>query len=114
MSEKEIEDLLNTIEDNIPIDEIRSVDTASGLTEYELDEESYQYQSLKYIKELQQENKQLKEQLQQSEEVIQEAIEKLSFIDDALEKDILNVPLCITKINKAIHILNKYKKEDKQ
>lgn len=59
------------------------------------------------VKSLQQENQQLKDQLQQSEEVIEKAIEKLSFIDDALEKDILNVPLCITKINKAIDILNR-------
>ena len=35
----------------------------------------------------------------------EKAKNKLSFIDEALENDILNVPLCITKINSALNIL---------
>lgn len=36
---------------------------------------------------------------------INKTIDKLSFIDEALENDTLNVPLCIAKINKALEIL---------
>jgi len=64
------------------------------------------------IHQLIQENKQLKEQLQQSDEVIEEALEKLSFVDDALDENILNTSLCIVKINKTIDILNKYKNKE--
>lgn len=74
--------------------------------------DDYPYFQNRYM--ILEENQQLKDKLQQSEEVIQKAIEKLSFIDDALEKDILNVPLCITKINKAIDILNKYQQGDSE
>ena len=35
----------------------------------------------------------------------EKASEKLSFIDEALENDTLNVPLCIAKINSALNIL---------
>lgn len=35
----------------------------------------------------------------------EKASNKLSFIDEALENDTLNVPLCITKINSALNIL---------
>lgn len=35
----------------------------------------------------------------------EKASDKLSFIDEALENDTLNVPLCITKINSALNIL---------
>lgn len=35
----------------------------------------------------------------------EKASDKLSFIDEALESDTLNVPLCITKINSALNIL---------
>ena len=35
----------------------------------------------------------------------EKASKKLSFIDEALENDTLNVPLCITKINSALNIL---------
>ena len=47
---------------------------------------------------LQQENKELKSR-------IDKAIEKLSFIDNALEDDILSGFLCIVKINNTIKIL---------
>lgn len=59
MSKKEIEDLLETIKYNIPIEEYRSEGTSDGLCHYELDEDSWQYKTLEYIKNLQQENKQL-------------------------------------------------------
>lgn len=37
----------------------------------------------------------------------EKASDKLSFIDEALENDTLNVPLCIAKINTALNILQK-------
>lgn len=45
--------------------------------------------------------------IEQLEQIIREAKEKLSFIDKALEEDTLNTMLCITKINKAIEILDR-------
>lgn len=36
---------------------------------------------------------------------VEKTTEKLSFIDEALENDTLNVPLCIAKINSALNIL---------
>lgn len=56
------------------------------------------------------EAKQVCEQLNQAyykDQIIREAKEKLSFIDKALEEDTLNTMLCITKINKAIEILDR-------
>lgn len=72
MSDKEIKDLLNTIEYNIPIEEYKSEGTSDGLCHYELDEESWQYKTLKYVQEIQQENQQLKEQLKYKQELIEE------------------------------------------
>lgn len=45
--------------------------------------------------------------IDQQDQIIREARGKLSFIDKALEEDTLNTMLCITKINKAIEILDR-------
>ena len=87
---------------------------------FDLDEEDY-IKIKDYITNLQQENERLKE-LDENypiEEQLEEALKyeniyksrcekasnKLSFIDEALENNTLNVPLCITKINSALNIL---------
>ena len=46
----------------------------------------------------------IENQVKQLQQRIDKAIEKLSFIDKALEEDILNIPLCIVKINNSINI----------
>ena len=46
-----------------------------------------------------------KNQSKRLKQQIDEAIEKLDFIDEAIENDLLDIMLCITKINNAIDIL---------
>ena len=50
---------------------------------------------------------QLLSQIDQQEQIIREAREKLSFIDDYIENDLLTTMLCITKISKTLEILDR-------
>ena len=43
--------------------------------------------------------------IEERDSKIDKTIEKLSFIDESIEKGNLNIFLCITKINKALEIL---------
>lgn len=104
MSSKECEEQLNSLIEHFNNSGLDFNATDIEAIKHLLLENTMQHNQINY----------LKEQLQQSDEIIENAIEKLSFIDDTLEKDILNVPLCITKINKAIDILSKYKNEEKK
>ena len=63
----EIKEILEELEDNIPIEYIRSCDSPDGLGHYEQDIESWQYKLLDYITNLQQENERLKAQLTDTE-----------------------------------------------
>lgn len=56
--------------------------------------------TIKYVK-----DNYKQETLEDYKSRVEKATEKLSFIDEALENDTLNVPLCIAKINSALNIL---------
>lgn len=56
--------------------------------------------TIKYVK-----DNYKQETLEDYKSRIEKTTEKLSFIDEALENDTLNVPLCIAKINSALNIL---------
>ena len=138
MSKEEIKNLLETIEDSIPVEEYRSVSTSDGLTHYKLDKESYQYKVLEYIKDLQQENQKLKEnlmesmlnsynqgceytkvvykkQLKQRDEVIDEVIEYLNNLEQGIiNGKIIGFNHFIPLFSQVKSTLNKYKGDNNE
>lgn len=95
MKNKEIEELLNELKDNIPEDYIRSVDTKEGIGRYELDINSWQYKLLSYIETLENRNKELYEGFMATQEELTDYATKNEQLENNRDKaiEVINTQL---------------------